>query len=273
MSASKLFLVPVDFTPAAISATKFSAGLIQNQTDEIVLLHVVKNKHELATEKVRLESFAKEYLPSTVRCSTHVVSGKVAETIGKFAKATKASLIILGTHCKTGLGKLFNSYAFQIVEHSRTPFIMVQEETNFKAINKIVMTIDSERESTQIIKTAVSFGQLFDAEIILVAAKQTDAELKAKADRNLFICSSYLIDYKVKHSIKFVDGKNFVDNIFKLSKELKADLIAATYYQQHVHVFTDSFVRTLANNELHIPLLTMEHESTYSGGQFGAMFG
>ena len=273
MSASKLFLVPVDFTPASISAAKFSIGLIQNPTDEIALLHVVKNNIDISTEKVKLENFAKEHLPSNVRCSTHVVSGKVAETIGKFAKATKASLVVLGTHCKTGLGKLFNSYAFQIVEHSRTPFIMVQEETNYKAIKKIVMTIDSERESTQIIKTAVSFGQLFDAEIILVAAKQTDAELKAKADRNLFICNSYFNEHNVRHSIKFVDSKNFVDNIFKLSEELEADLIAATYYQQHVHVFTDSFVRTLANNELHIPLLTMEHESTYSGGQFGAMFG
>lgn len=273
MNSPKLFLVPVDYTPAAVSAVKFAMGLVQHPEDEIMLLHVVPNEHELIAEGMKLELFSKEHIPDQVKSSTKVLSGKIASTIGKAAKVAHASLIVLGTHAKSGMSKLFNSYAFQIVENSHTPFIIVQEETSFSSIKRIILTIDTERESTQILKTAASLGKLFKAEIILVAAAQKDANFKAKSDRNLLICRNYLSENGIEHRIEIVDGKHFVENIFKLSKELDVDMIAATYYQQHIHIFTDSFVRTLANNELHIPLLTMENESTHSGGQFGAMFG
>ncbi len=273
MNKPKLFLVPVDFTPASVSAIKFAVGLIQEPVDEVMLLHVVSDDQEMMSEGVKLGLFADEYIPSNVKYSTKVVIGKIAASIGQVAKVTHASLIVLGTHGKSGISKLFNSYAFQIVENSHTPFIIVQEETSFNAINRIILTIDTERESTQILRMAASLGKLFDAEIILVAATQKDSTFKAKSDRNILICRSYLNAHGVKHRIEMVDGKHFVENIFKLSKELEVDMIAATYYQQHIHIFTDSFVRTLANNDLHIPLLTMEHETTHSGGQFGAMFG
>jgi hypothetical protein len=135
------------------------------------------------------------------------------------------------------------------------------------------MTIDLDRGSIQILKMAVQMSKLFNSEIILVAAEQTDPYFKSKRDVNLTVCNKYLTEHKVVHSIEYVEGKHFVENIFKLCKEHNADMLAATYYQQHVHIFTDSFVRTLANNELHIPLLTMDEEATHSGGQFGAMFG
>ena len=273
MNSPKLFLVPVDYTPASVSAIKFALGLVQQPEDEVMLLHVVPNEHELMAEAVKLELFSDEHIPSHMKSSSKVLAGKVAQTIGQAAKVAKASLIVLGTHAKSGISKLFNSYAFQIVESSHTPFIIVQEETNFNSIKRIILTIDTERESTQILKTAASLGKLFQAEIILVAASQKDPNFKAKSDRNLIICRNYLSENGIKHRIEIVDGKHYVENIFKLSKELEVDMIAATYYQQHIHIFTDSFVRILANNELHIPLLTMENESTHSGGQFGAMFG
>jgi len=273
MNSPTLFLVPVDFTQASISAIKFAVGLVQQPGDEVMLLHVVSDDRELMTEGVKLGLIADEYIPTNVKSSTKVVIGKVASTVGEVANATNASLIVLGTHGKSGISKLFNSYAFHIVEHSHTPFIIVQEETSFNAINRIILTIDTERESTQILRTAVSLGKLFGAEIILVAATQKDSTFKAKSDRNILICRNYLSEHGIKHRIEMVDGRHFIENIFKLSKELQVDMIAATYYQQHIHIFTDSFVRTLANNDLHIPLLTMEHETTHFGGQFGAMFG
>ena len=119
----------------------------------------------------------------------------------------------------------------------------------------------------------VALGKIFDAEILLVAALQKDPEFRAKSDRNLMICKNFLSEQQIRHSVELVDGGNFVEEIFRLSKVNGVDLIAATYYQQHFHLFTDSFVRTLANNDLHLPLLTIENETTHSGGQFGAMFG
>lgn len=273
MKTPKLILVTVDFTRASVSATKFALGLVEHDRDQIQLLHIVDSEDDEVSSAIKLGLFADEYIPSTITFSTKVVRGKIAVTIGQFADTIKASLIVLGTHCKTGIGKLFNSYAFQIVEHCHSPFIIVQEETTYKAIKKIILTIDTERESMHILRTAAALGKMFDAEILLVAAYQKDPEFKSKSDRNLLICKKYLTEQQIKHSVELVDGKDFIGNIFRLSADRGVDMIAATYYQQHFHIFTDSFVRTLANNELHIPLLTMENETTHSAGQFGAMFG
>jgi nucleotide-binding universal stress UspA family protein len=267
------YLVPVDFTPASVSATLFTIGLANNEKDSIILLHIIKSEREHLLASKTMDEFVLTHCAGNKNVQSKVVIGNVSEEIGEAAKILESDLIVLGTHCATGLGKLFNSYAFKIIDESPTPLLIVQEETSFQQIKKIVMTIDLERGSIQILTMAAHLSKLFNSEIILVAADQTDHYFKGKRDVNLMVCKKYLTEHKVPHSIEFIDGKHFVENIFKLCKEQNADMLAATYYQQRVHVFTDSFVRTLANNEFHLPLLTMSEEATHSGGQFGAMFG
>ena len=266
------YLVPVDFTPASVSATLFTIGLANNEKDSIILLHIIKSEREHLLASKTMDEFVLTHCTGNKNVQSKVVIGNVSEEIGEAAKILESDLIVLGTHCAAGLGKLFNSYAFKIIDESPTPLLIVQEETSFQQIKKIVMTIDLERGSIQILTMAAKMSKLFNSEIILVAADQTDHYFKGKRDVNLIVCKKYLTEHKVPHSIVFVDGKHFVENIFKLCKEQNADMLAATYYQQHVHVFTDSFVRTLANNEFHLPLLTMAEEATHSSGQFGAMF-
>lgn len=270
---ASIYLVPVDFTPASISSTKFAVNMANNEIDEIYLLHIIKSDNDRKEAEQIMKDFVEQHAGEHKNVKTRIVEGKLVEEIEQAAKILATDLIILGTHCISGIGKLFNSYAFKIVENSPVPLIIVQEEAVFKPIKKVVMTIDLERESIQIMDMAAHIGKLFNSEIILVAKTQDDPYFRSRRDVNIQVCHKYLNDRNVAHSIEFVDGKDFIENIFELCKEKNADMLAATYYQQHVHLFTDSFVRTLANNELHIPLLTMDEETTHSGGQFGAMFG
>lgn len=267
------YLVPVDFTPAAESATRFAIDLAKNNDAEIILLHIIKSERERITAEVTIKDFADKHASDHDKLQTKIIEGSLTEEIEEVAKIMGADLIIMGTHCITGLGKVFRSHAFKIVEDVSVPLIIVQKETEFKAIKKIVMTIDLERESVQIVSMAAKISKLFDSEIILVAKEEPEPEFRQKREVNLAVCHKYLREKNVDHKSIIVPAKDFVGNVFKVCQEEKADLLAATYYQQHVHVFTESFVQTLAYNDLHIPLLTMDEESTHSGTQFGAMWG
>lgn len=267
------YLVPVDFTPAAESATRFAIDLAKTSGAEIILLHIIRSERERREAELEMKMFAEKHASTQEKLQTKVVEGNLVEEIEQVSKIMNADLIILGTHCITGLGKVFRSHAFKIVEDVSVPLIIVQKETEFKAIKKIVMTIDLERESIQIVSMASKISKLFNSEIILVAMEQTEHEFKQKVNVNMLVCQKILREKNVEHKILFTDKKDFIGNIFKICQEENADLLAATYYQQHVHIFTESFVQTLAYNDFHIPLLTMDERATHSGGQFGAMFG
>lgn len=271
---SATYLVPVDFTPASVSATRFAIDLSKNEADEIVLFHVIKSEKERHKAELTMQGFVVEHTQDYKgKLTTKVIEGSLTEEIEEAVKILGVDLVVLGTHCITGLGKVFRSYAFKIVEDISVPLIIVQKETVFQKIHKIMMTIDLERESVQIVRMAANIGKMFNSEIILVAKEQTEAHLRTRTDINMAVCHKVLEEHNIAHKFIYVDGKDFVGKIFKLCQEENVDMLAATYYQQHVHVFTESFVQTLAYNDFHIPLLTMDEESTHSGTQFGAMWG
>ena len=267
MEKGLLYLVPVDFTPVSISSTKFAAHL-SKENDQVLLIHVVKSEDDRTAAELKLTAFAESHLVGFKNFSTRVIKGAVNTGIALIAETLNASMIVLGTHGASGLRKLFGSYAFKIVENSKVPLIIVQEETVFHKIKKIVMTIDLQKESLQIVKSAARLSHLFDAEIILVGARQEDPIFKRTMDLNFTVAGNFLEDHSIPFSIEFLEGKGFEENIFQLCKDKNADLLAATYYESSFHIFTDSFVRGLANNNLGIPVLTLESENTSFGGQY-----
>lgn len=273
-TTSATYLVPVDFTPASVSATRFAIDLSKNVADEIVLLHVIKNERDRHHAELTMQGFVSEHASDHKgKLTTKVIEGALTQEIEEAVKILGVDLVVLGTHCITGLGKVFRSHAFKIVEDISVPLIIVQKETVFQNIKKIMMTIDLERESVQIVRMAANLAKMFNSEMILVAKEQVDADFIQRQNVNLAVCRKVLAEQHIAYRFILVDGKDFIGNIFKLSQKEKVDLLAATYYQQHVHVFTESFVQTLAYNDFHIPLLTMDEESTHRGTQFGAMWG
>jgi nucleotide-binding universal stress UspA family protein len=271
---SAIYLVPVDFTPASVSATRFAIDMSRNEADEIVLLHIIKSDKGRLKAEMEMKAFAAANTTDFKgKITTKIVQGSLTQEIEEAVKILGIDLVVLGTHCITGLGKVFKSHAFKIVEDISVPLVIVQKETVFQKINKIMMTIDLERESVQIVSMASNISKMFDSEIILVAKEQTEAQFRTRTDINMAVCQKVLNDRNIAHKFIYVTEKDFIGKIFNLCKEENVDLLAATYYQQHVHVFTESFVQTLAYNDFHIPLLTMDEKSTHSGTQFGAMWG
>jgi nucleotide-binding universal stress UspA family protein len=266
-------IIPVDFTKSAEKAAQFAIGLNKTLNAKLIFVHIIDNEENRISATIALSSFVEKLTLGNIETEKIIVKGKFLEDIGKIADASNADLIVMGTHGEKGMQKVFGSYALKVVEHSKIPLFIVQEESEFTGIKTIVQTIDLEKESVQIVRYAASLAQSFNAKVLLVGGKHSDSDFKSKVNTNLLFCIDQLKEKGIDFEFHFLDRKNFDDNLIEFCKERQADLIAATHYQSTFYVFSDKFVQHLIMNELRIPLLTVESTQTTNSGQFGAMFG
>jgi nucleotide-binding universal stress UspA family protein len=262
------FLVPIDFSETTLNALKFASQLSKSNDDTFTLLHVIKQESDRLVAKQQLDAIIQSSGIAEDKISGKIIVGKFLNDIGKIAESIEASLIVMGTHGSSGLQKVFGSNAMKVVSHSKTPLLIVQENSVFHSIKKIVLTIDLEKESIQVVKYAAKIGELFNAEICLVGGLHTDEMLKRKVDTNILLCKKHLNEHGLKYSVELLETKNFEKNLIDFCSSYGADMLAATYYQDTFQLFSEKFVQTLSTNSLNIPLLTIDNESISSGSQY-----
>jgi len=128
-------LVPVDFDEGAVSALNLVKQLAAIGDAKIHLMHVVsvvlapgEAAHILIVReeevKAALEKMSRERLVG-IRYQIHVRTGDIVRNIGGAARELKADLIIIPTHGRRGLPRLFlGSVAERVirdVDHSARP--------------------------------------------------------------------------------------------------------------------------------------------------------
>ncbi len=114
-------VIATDFSEASLPAVKTGFKLAQDSEAEVYLLHVfnppvgmdpmgtvepsLDNLEEAA--KSQLEGLVPEDTPEGVTVLPLVLRGMPTKTIAELAREKDADLIIVGTHGRTGLGRLF----------------------------------------------------------------------------------------------------------------------------------------------------------------------
>jgi nucleotide-binding universal stress UspA family protein len=141
-------LVPTDFSPASDAAVHYARALAETFGATLHLLHVLEDPaastafvadgYAVDTPDIReaLRTQARERLaralPLTDRSRFHVTSevlvGMPAPTIVDYAAATGTSLIVMGTHGRTGLAHLLmGSVAEHVVRTAFCPVLTVRQ--------------------------------------------------------------------------------------------------------------------------------------------------
>lgn len=264
------YLVPIDFTPVTENALVFALDAAKHNQGDIVLLHIISHSKERIAAEKNLRDLAAKYENPEVKISTRVVIGKVLRDIGIIADSIGVQLIIMGTHSTSIWQKIFGSPALSVISNSNVPIILTQQDTSFHKIKSIVMTVDLARESVQVARYAARVAQVFNSKVYLVGQRYADEGLMQKIEVNLRVASNYLQDQGVAAvSIHLLDESNYEKNIIAYCREVSADLLAATCYQDMFSIFSSNLVQNLAENELAIPVMTFDGEDTSSGSQFG----
>ena len=146
MSRHRRILHPTDFSSASGAAFNRAIALAKADKAQLLIAHVLAPPMPISGEGYMppnlyedLEASARKYAEKKlaalqakaraagVRASTLVLEGVAHEQIVRAAKSKKADLIVIGTHGRTGLAKLFlGSVASRVVAAASCPVLTVR---------------------------------------------------------------------------------------------------------------------------------------------------
>lgn len=139
-------LHPSDFSTASSAAFKKAVEMAKADRGQLMLVHVVSPIVPVAGEgyvspkmyediaassrawaQKQLDKLAAKAKQAGVRAKGFVLEGAAHEQIVRFAKSKRADLIVLGTHGRSGLAKLFlGSVAGRVVGSATCPVLTVR---------------------------------------------------------------------------------------------------------------------------------------------------
>lgn len=143
----KRILVPVDFSDFSLRSVEEAVALARVFKAEITLVHAVDNiqyagvggtfgpvydtsslLHELArSAREQLTALAAKLTKKGLRVRTVLEIGAPHEIVVRAAKRTKAELIVLSTHGRSGLAHVFiGSVAERVVRHAPCPVLTLR---------------------------------------------------------------------------------------------------------------------------------------------------
>lgn len=140
----KNILYPVDFSDYNRQVLPYVRTLVERLDATLHLLHVVSDlrssvgiylsyldmgrimeEYQVEAGKA-LREFAAKHLGDIGEVNQHVIKGRAAPEIIRFARERGMHLIIMGTHGRTGLDHaVFGSVAEKVVKHSPVPVLTV----------------------------------------------------------------------------------------------------------------------------------------------------
>lgn len=145
MSEIKTILFATDYSAGSERACDMARTLARLSGARVVVLHVItefadRQSRYLSAEVIEslirevethaveeMRRFAKRNFDGLVH-TTEVLMGRADEEILRHAQAVQADLIVMGTHGRAGLEKLFvGSTAEKVVRSSRLPVLTVRE--------------------------------------------------------------------------------------------------------------------------------------------------
>ena len=254
-------LVPTDFSEVAQSAMQHAIKFSEIINADVVLLHVVSSRDEVeeAKEKLSKEITLGNSISSSCNLISFVRIGNIFEDIGDVAAELGISLIFMGTHKASRWQKLVGSRAIKVISSSPVPFIVTQEKLmNSSGYDNIVVPLDLNVETKQKLELVAKIAHYFDSQVHLLTNDNSDEFIKTKLKANQVWASNYLESKDIKNSSHLVDqDDSLAEGIFKLSKEVDADLIAIMNLEDEtvLGLYENTFQEEIVANDLKVPVL------------------
>jgi len=254
-------LVPTDFSEVAQSAMQHAIKFSEIINADVVLLHVVSSRDEVeeAKEKLSKEITLGNSISNSCNLISFVRIGNIFEDIGDVAAELGISLIFMGTHKASRWQKLVGSRAIKVISSSPVPFIVTQEKLmNSSGYDNIVVPLDLNVETKQKLELVAKIAHYFDSQVHLLTNDDSDEFIKTKLKANQVWASNYLESKDIKNSSHLLDqDDSLTEGIFKLSKEVDADLIAIMNLEDEtvLGLYENTFQEEIVANDLKVPVL------------------
>jgi nucleotide-binding universal stress UspA family protein len=279
-------LCPVDFSDNSIAALDQAAKLARKDDALLYLMHVefvpMGNLAELAEEvtlstqpgKLRLERIARKHL-ARVRHKLLVQFGRPAELIEKAAQDLDVDLIVMATHGRTGINRLFlGSVAEHVVRTSKRSVLSFGPGTAIGALKRILCLVGFDPDSIAALKFGWRLAQEYRAAVSLlrivpvpfesseVPVEPSTPEWEQNARDQLVKVAAENLGAKAKYK-PVVRRGDPASAILEVEKELRPDLIVIASHEQSglSHLIFGSVAERTVRESI-VPVLTVRGRQT-----------
>lgn len=269
MEQAPLYLIPYDFSSVSESALRLGLDLAIANKGKVMLLHVVKKNAEKSEAKANFKTVISKLKPNEQELtSTKVLVGDLFSDIAKAGELLDVTMIVMGTHGARGFQKIFGSHAVRMISSTDCPFLITQGKKEIDRLKTIVMPFSFEKKTIQIATFASKMAKQFNATVHLVGYHDKDEWLEKHMKQNQSLVKTHLEGNGVKCVIANIEiGSNYEKELMKYAASVDADIMAAGYFEGGIITNPNSFIQSMIENELNLPLLTVNAEDlTVSGG-------
>ena len=277
MKLNNLILVPTDFSEVCKNAIDFAVKVGEMLKFDVCIYHVINKESEKLFDGENVKELVEKNLialqeefaaKTSLEIQYAYEEGSIFDLIHHKAQQIGANLIVLGTHGKKGMQRLFGSFALKVITRAQVPTLVVQKKP-FKSVKKFLFPVNSFTEARQKVNYAITIGKVFDAEMVIYKEKVKDS-----TDQNrLEIITKQIVEAFKKEGIRYsVEVAESAGESAKLlisqAVEKNMDMIMIVTEPQvgSSHFSVGPWNEKIMFNEAQIPVLCInpvEHSNVY----------
>ena len=275
----KHILIPVDFSPEAISATQYALEFARHSASELVLLTVFEApllppastfvSREMTEENAadqmvhsaveRLKTFAEEHIGNRVPTRFVAIEGKPTSAIAQFTKDHNVDLVVLGTKGATWWGDRFQgTVSSELMRRSDVPCLIIPAGVSWNGLKNWVFATELRSDETPYFSEFADWGDRFDAHLTYLHIHRTGGiEHEPHPALNAFLEGRQ----RGNSGQVRIEGEHVQTALEQFIDEQHQDLLAVTT-QTHT-LLEQLFHRSLARHEaLHgkVPLMVFHRK-------------
>lgn len=275
----KHILIPVDFSPEAISATRYALEFARHSASELVLLTVFEApllppastfvSREMTEENAadqmvksavdRLKAFAEEHIGNRVPTRFVAIEGKPTSAIAQFTKDHNVDLVVLGTKGATWWGDRFQgTVSSELMRRSDVPCLIIPAGVSWNGLKNWVFATELRSDETPYFSEFADWGDRFDAHLTYLHIHRTGGiEHEPHPALNAFLEGRQ----RGNSGQVRIEGEHVQTALEQFIDEQHQDLLAVTT-QTHT-LLEQLFHRSLARHEaLHgkVPLMVFHRK-------------
>jgi nucleotide-binding universal stress UspA family protein len=230
----KKIAVLIDFTKTTNNALLFAKQISMQKNLEIVLIHIHKSRNEeiIAEKNRKMAEYVSEIHSAGLTCTSLFAFGNFFSQISTAVSKSKAGLVIIGTHGKTGLKqRLFGSNILKVVQSLPVPSLVIQDNSSYpgNGFSNVLIPIDKHAgEYTR--KLDIAHSLLTENGLIKMYAIYTSESLEDDLKNNLDLSIKYLEQrhwpYEIVEDRKLVYSVGYSKQTLSHIQQYKPDLIA-----------------------------------------------
>ncbi|MBN2745806.1 MAG: universal stress protein [Bacteroidales bacterium] len=274
-----VIVVGMDFSDGALNALNFAIYTANSIGANIMLVWVEKKKNTMSIYsdasdprlevKKRFEHIIEANQSKLVngKFMYKMRNGKIYRELVNQAKYHDAVMVVAGTHGASGFEEFWiGSNAYKIVSFSECPVVTIRNEYPCdKAVEKILVPIDSTRETRQKLPLTAKLAKLYKAKVILLSLYSTQHQtIKDLVDGYTDQAKKYLDDREIENEVHSTDASNLTETTIEFAKEHECDLISIMTEQETstANLLLGPYAQQMVNH-CPIPVLSFRSKSIY----------